>query len=134
MAEGLEPGTVISMADGQYVSLEDVKVGDDVFSYDAKSKEFKPSKVVGLDKVEMNTLYRIRAKEQIECSPGMKIMLSDGNTKVAKDIKEGDKIVDEYGQVEEVKNVEKVEKPLIMLSILVEDGSFVADGFVVISE
>jgi len=134
MKGGLDPGTIISMADGQYISIESVRVGDEVLSYDFSTKKFKPSKVLEIWTVKKNVLYKIEAADALMCSEDFLIALKDGTIKPAKDIKSGDIIIDEYGHEETVENVSAVEGEMRVVGIKVEGKTFVADGFVVCSE
>ncbi len=129
--EGLDYNSVISMADGQYLMLQELEEGDTVFSYDFKTKKIVPAKIIELKPVEKEYIYMIKAKEEIICSEGVKIMLNDGSFKPVNMVKENDIIIDDYGQEEPVVKLNKLQKPLTLIYIKPDKGNIIADGFIV---
>lgn len=127
----VDPETIVSMADGQFLAIEEVTEGDEVLSYDFKAKEFKPSQVTKVWTTEKNKVYRITVDEVLKCSSDHLIFLNDGSTKPAEKMRVGDPLIDEDGKVKHVKKVEVVDKMMMMFDMEVQAGNFLAEGIVV---
>lgn len=136
METAFEPETVISMADGQYVSMEEIYLGDEVLSYDFNEKRLKASKVTRVDNVEKAEVVRLITSrgDELVCSSGVKLVMHDGSTKDAKDIVPGDIVLGEEAKENKIINVSRAPAKAALIGICVEAGNFVANGIVVLSE
>lgn len=123
--------TSIKLADGQYVTLEEVEEGDEVLSYDFEKKVFVPSKVTKKWEVKKEKVYRVTVEEEIICSGDHLFFLEDGTTKPAEDLEVGEILMTETGMGKPIKKIIIEEKPLNMIDISVEIENFVAEGIVV---
>ena len=128
----LDSETAISMGDGQYLTLAEVQEGDEVLSYDFSKKENVVSKVKKIWATEKDAIFQIILGDTVlECSADHVIFLSDGATKAAKELRIGDPLLDEEGNVRPVKRIEVVKKLITLLDMEVEAGNFFAEGILV---
>jgi len=127
----LHPETSVALSDGQFISIEEVEVGDEVMSYNFLTQEFIPSKVVDKWEVKKNKVYTISVEESIMCSGDHVFFLSDGSTKAAEELKKGDLLLNDKGQAVVIKKIVVEDKELPMIDISVENENFVAENVVV---
>ncbi len=127
----LHPETCVHLADGQIIPLEQVKVGDEVLSYDFVSKEFSASKVVDKWEVKKDKVYTIEVEESVLCSEDHLFFLEDGSTKAASELKEGMNVVNDKSVSVPIKKISVEEKELPMIDISVEKENFLAENVVV---
>ncbi len=136
MENGFDAETAISMADGQYVNIEEVYIGDEVLSYDFSSKSFKASKVTKVESVEKAEVVKLITSkaDELVCSAGVRVMMPDGSAKEAKDVIAGEIVLGEDGKEEKIINVSKAVAKAALIGISVEAGTLVANDVVVLSE
>ena len=81
-------GTKVKMADGTYKPIEQIKAGDEVFSYDETTKSFVPSRVTQLNVNPPKRLVRVTLKngEKITCTEDHKFLTIEGKWVEAKDL------------------------------------------------
>ena len=127
----LHPETSVNLADGQVISLEEVKVGDEVLSYDFDSKEFVGSKVTDKWETKKDKVYSIVVEEAVICSGDHVFFLDDGSTKPASELEKGMKVINEKGMSVEIKEIKVEDRELPMIDISVEKKNFLAEGVVV---
>jgi len=125
----LATGTKITMADGSYKNIEDIKVGDMVISFNFETKEYSSAKVNKVIKrkdplVIINNILRV--------APDEPIYLADGKVKDAEDIKVGDSLINEKGGQVKVNTVESNIELVDTYDFTLEKNfNFFADGYLV---
>jgi hypothetical protein len=125
----LSPDTKIMMADGSEKTIDSVKAGDVVMSFDAKHARgiLKTAKVKATTTTENQKLVQIN---DLKITPLHKVVLSNGRAVMAKDVKVGDKILKGSGLLMTVKTVKTDLDPITVYNLSLEgdaDG-YVADG------
>lgn len=128
METGFNYETIVTMADGQYLTLEDIKEGDEVLSYDADKKEAVSSKVVSVSEMKAEKAVSVRANEEIICSEEQLFIMADGSKKKAVELRPGDVVLKEDLVGTPIKSVRVVEKPVEMISMKTKKGNFIAEG------
>lgn len=128
----LLPDTAVSMADGQYLSLEEVEVGDEVLSFDFAKKEFIASKIKNKWLRDKDKIFIIKVEDEIiECSADHILFMYDGGEKPAESLAVGEKLISQKGNAIKIKEIRVIDKAAGMIDIEVENGNFVANGVVV---
>ena len=82
--------TMITMADGQFVVLGDIVVGDEVMAVNLAEKEQCTAKVLEILDEESDRIVSVRVQEEIHCSDTQKFVMSDFSTKKSVELKPGD--------------------------------------------
>ncbi|MFH1455779.1 MAG: polymorphic toxin-type HINT domain-containing protein [archaeon] len=124
--------TEIAMADGQFLSLEEVEVGDEVLSYDFESKTLKPSEVLDKWVKPTENIYKIHVEEIVTASKDHLFFLLDGLTKASEELQVGDLLLGRDGSGKEIKKIEVDEQIKInLIDISVANKNFVAEGLIV---
>jgi len=119
--------TKISMADGTQKAIKDIKAGEEVVSFNAKSTRnstLTKAKILASAITENQKIIKIN---NTNITPLHKIVLANGRAVAAQDIKVGDKMLKANGLVEEVTKIEAGRKPITVYNIVLEEG---ADGYV----
>ena len=97
IAHCLHPDTLIQLADGQVVSISEMKDCDKVLSLNLKTQKLETSKIKKAKHISSEYLYYIRAPfSEIKCSPEHRMLVvSDKKIieKKARDIDKNDKLV-----------------------------------------
>ncbi|RME55020.1 hypothetical protein D6777_01915 [Candidatus Woesearchaeota archaeon] len=128
----LHPDTIISMADGQYVSVVDVQEGDEVVSYNFNLKKFVTSKVKKVWTTKKDKVYSITVGDStLNCSADHVIFLEDGTELPAEKLREGMMLIDESGAPVKITKIIVEDKVVEMVDMEVEMQNFLADGLVV---
>ncbi len=128
----LHPETAVLLDDGQWISLEEVEVGEKVMSYNFVKKEFVPSEILKKWDVVKNKVYKVTAGEEIIIASGDHIFfLEDGTQKAAEELQEGMSLLNEDGQGTSIKKIIIEEKEMTLIDITVAQENFVAQGIVV---
>jgi peptide subunit release factor 1 (eRF1) len=127
----LHPETIVSLADGQHVAIEEIQVGDEVRSYDFLLKEFVSSKVLDKWETKKSNIYKVCAKEEIVCSGDHLFFLEDGTTKPASELKVGMFLVNDKGFPIAIRSISQEDKEIPLIDIKVEKENFVAECVVV---
>ena len=125
----LASGTKITMADGSYKNIENIKVGDPVTSYKVETKEHTTSKV---DKVIKRKDPLVIINNTLRAAPDEPVYLADGSIKQSIDIKIGDYLLNEKGEQVKVNTVEQNTELVDTYDFTLENGdNFFADGYLV---
>jgi len=127
----LHPETAVLLYDGQWVPLEQLQVGDNVQSFDFKTRSFISSDVLEKWDVVKNKVYRISLEEEIIASADHLFFFEDGTTKAAEELQEGMQLLDEHGQTQSIRKITVEEKEIMLIDIKVANENFVAEGIVV---
>jgi len=101
-------GTKIAMPDGTYKNIEQIKIGDIVKAYNAKTKEITQEEVLQIfhHKREQMTPYYLIINEDLKVTPNHPIY-KDGKYIEAGKLKAGDKINIENNQIT-INSIEKI--------------------------
>lgn len=143
--------TKISLSDNSVKTIDKVKSGDEILTYNSADNKFEKTKVISVAKVPHNNLVEIDFGDKVITSTDDHPYLSENGWKSCKpngtknykgyegvkELKVGDKIyfIGENGKAElkEVKGIKKVDKKEMCYTVTkVESGdNFIADGAVV---
>lgn len=128
----LDPETAVLLDDGQWISLEEIQVGDKVMSFDFAQKTFAGSEVLKKWDVEKEKIYKITAGEELIIASADHILfLEDGTEIAAEELGEGMLLLNEDGRGTSVKKIIIEDKKTRLIDITVAQGNFVAEGLVV---
>lgn len=127
----LHPETVVHLADGQLLPLEEINVGDEVLSYDFTKQIFVPSKVLETWEVKKEKIYSITTEDTIIASGDHIFFLADGTTKAAEELQVGMRLLNGNGQPASITYIVIEEKEIPLIDIKVENENFVAENLVV---
>jgi len=128
----LHLSTIVSMADGQYLSIVEIQKGDEVLSYDFDNKKFISSKVKKVWRTIKDKVYKIFVgEEHLICSADHLVFLDDGSTLPAENLEAGMMIMNGRGLSKPITKIESEEKQIELIDIEVENKNFVAEGIVV---
>lgn len=124
-------GTKITLADGSTKNVEDLKVGDTVRSFDVKTGQFVSVAVT-------ETSSKKEGGDYVKINGGSGVTLdhrfySNGQFIKAGDLKVGDELIDEKGNVIKIASVVHKPGPVWVHPIRVQDppATFIAEGIVV---
>ncbi|HLC22250.1 MAG TPA: hypothetical protein VJJ79_00565 [Candidatus Nanoarchaeia archaeon] len=127
----LHPETVVHLADGQLLQLEEINIGDEVLSYDFTKQTFVPSKVLETWEVKKEKVYTITTEDTIVASGDHLFFLADGTTKAAEELQVGMQLLNGNGQPASITYIVIEEKEITLIDIKVENENFVAENLVV---
>ena len=127
----LHPETVVHLADGQLLQLEEINIGDEVLSYDFTKQTFVPSKVLETWEVKKEKVYTITTEDTIVASGDHLFFLADGTTKSAEELQVGMQLLNGNGQPASITYIVIEEKEITLIDIKVENENFVAENLVV---
>jgi len=127
----LDAETIVNMADGQAIPIDDIVKGDEVESFDFKGKKCIPSKVLEKWEVKKNKIYKITVEEEIIASGDHLFFMEDETTKAAEELEVGMMVLNCKGLGVAIKKIDVVEKEVVLIDIKVENENFIADGIVV---
>ncbi|MFH1971849.1 MAG: hypothetical protein ABIJ18_00040 [archaeon] len=127
----LDPETIVNLADGQTIPIDDIEVGDEVESFDFKQKKCIPSKVLDRWEVKKDKVYKITVEEEIIASGDHLFFMVDETTKAAEELQVGMIVLNCNGQGIVITKIDVVEKEVMLIDIKVENENFIADGVVV---
>jgi len=128
----LMPDTTVSMADGQFLTIDETEVGDEVLSFDFAKREFIASKIKNKWLRDKDRIFVIKTGEEgLECSADHMLFTYEGEEKPAEALAAGEKLISQKGQAVKIKEIRVIEKATGMIDIEVENGNFVANGIVV---
>ena len=124
-------GTKVKIENG-YKSIEDIKIGEKVYSYNLDTNELELKEVI--DTIESSTIdtYKMTiGNKTVEMSPRHQIYIIDKGWTRAYDVKSGDNMLSINGEKIEITNIEykKYDKPIKTYNLTVEGNSnyFVTD-------
>ena len=124
-------GQKILMADRTQKNIEDVKVGDEILSFNQDSKKLEKDKVAGVDK---NPTYHndyFIFNNTLKTSSDHEIFVNNG-FKQAQDIKIGDLLLDSNGKEVKVKKIDHIYKKVKTYDLTTEKNhNFFASGYLV---
>lgn len=122
-------GTKISLADGSYLNVEDIKAGTIVKAYDLKSNKTAASSVVRTFQSKSDGYLVINNKLRLTQSHPLFI---DNKWVKAKDAKVGDYLFTETGKKIKIQDIQYVNEPLDVYNFEVADYSnYFAEGYLV---
>ncbi|MFA5887164.1 MAG: Hint domain-containing protein [Candidatus Nanoarchaeia archaeon] len=120
--------TMITMADGQFVVLGDIVVGDEVMAVNLAEKEQCTAKVLEILDEESGNIVSVRTQEEIHCSETQAFIMSDFSKKKAIDLRPGDILLREGLLETPVKSVRANPKSRDLLTLKTDKGTFMAEG------
>jgi len=119
----LAAGTTVSMADGSYKDIENVKVGDIVKSSGGNGM---------VAKVIQREDPIITINGTLKAAPDEVVRLADGKTEATNQLKIGDQLLSESGQAVTVATIVRSNKLAKTYDLALKNGStFFADGYLV---
>ena len=124
-------GTKVKTETG-FKNIEDVKVGEKVYSYNLETNELELKKVHGTITSSTKDTYTLTiGNKKVEMSPKHQIYIVDKGWTRAYEVKKGDKMLNSNKEVVEIKNIEyKVyDSPIKTYNLTIEGNSnyFVTD-------
>ena len=124
-------GTKVKTESG-YKNIEDIKIGEKVYSYNLDTNELELKEVTHLIRsTTMDTFKMTIGNKTIEMSPRHQIYIIDKGWTRAYDVKSGDMMLSINGEKIEITNIEyiKYDKPIQTYNLTVEGNSnyFVTD-------
>ena len=123
----LAAGTTVSMADGSYKDIEDIKVGDIV-----KSSNGKIITDEAVTKVVQREDPIITINGTLKAAPDEVVYLANGKTETANLIKVGDQLLGQNGQAVTVTTIAQSNELTKTYDLMLENGNtFFADGYLV---
>ncbi len=118
-------GTKVYTDKGQ-VNIEDIKVGDMVYSFNLNNNTRELKEVLNTITSSTKTIYKMTiGSEVLEMSPRHELYIVDKGWVRAFDVKEGDQMVDANKKVVDITNIEVInyEKPITTYNLTVEGNS-----------
>jgi hypothetical protein len=123
----LAAGTTVSMADGSYKDIEDIKVGDIV-----KSSNGKIITDEAVTKVVQREDPIITINGILKAAPDELVYLANGKTETVNLIKVGDQLLGQNGQAVTVTTIAQSNELTKTYDLMLENGNtFFADGYLV---
>ncbi|MBW3521118.1 Hint domain-containing protein [Chryseobacterium sp. NKUCC03_KSP] len=114
-------GTLISTTEG-LKKIEDIEIGDLVWSYNESNKNNELKKVVSTSKNDAKSFILINiGNVKIECTLEHPFYMN-GNWVEAKDLKIGDELLSKDGQISKITSITKEENSKIVYNFEVEDN------------
>jgi len=127
----LSPDTFVLLDDWESVKLKDIHVDSKVLRFDLDTKQMMSSAVLDKWDVECDSYFEIYfSGGKITASGDHLFFLSDGTTKCADVLEEGDVLLAESGGNAVVEKVKYIQKKINLIDIKVEGGNFIANGVV----
>jgi len=123
-------GTEITMAEGSYKNIEDVKVGDLVKYYDFKERKIKETTITKINihsPEEMGYDYYLIVNDKLRVTPNHPLDKPDGKVIFAGELKIGDVLQGEDGEVE-IFSIEKAYNIVTTYSLETESRHYFIDG------
>src|SRR3989344_4899593 len=126
----LLPGTHITLADRSYKKIEDIKVGDEVLSFDPSKSIFTTGKVVDIFSYIKKTGYLV-INTKLKLTADHPVWIKDRQWVRAADLRRNDIMIEESGHEEKIVTIWKVEKPVLVYDISIEGvvKSYFAEGY-----
>jgi len=112
------PGTKIIMGDHSTKNIEDIKVGDQVLSYDTKTESIVTAKVSGTLSHTMPEYYVINNDLEITATNPI---LANGEWKLPPQLKIGDKLLLSEGKTGYINSIQYIKKQVIVHNLQVEN-------------
>ena len=128
----LTKDTIISMADGQFLKIEEVEESDEVLSFDFNERKFKPSKVLKKWSTSKEEIYTIICGDnELVCSKDHSIFIENGKTKTAETLTPHDFLLDEKANPVKIREVLSDLKMQELIDLEIENKNFIANGIIV---
>ena len=126
----LLPGTHITLADRSYKKIEDIKVGDEVLSFDPSNSFFTTGKVDDIFSYIKKTGYLV-INTKLKLTADHPVWIKDRQWVRAADLRRNDIMIEESGHEEKIVTIWKVEKPVLVYDINIEGvvKSYFAEGY-----
>lgn len=138
--------TLITMADGSKKAIQEIEAGEAVKSFDMNSKsDLKTAKISHTTITHNQVLIKIITKMEglfasdeeriLKITPRHKIVLASGRGVMAQDIRAGDKILNNEGEVLVVQDIDTSLPRTKVYNLVLEDGmeGYIANGIRVFS-
>ena len=127
--------TKITMADGTQKPIRKIKAGEKVMAFDAKHARngaLMPAVVKATAVTKKQKIVKIN---DLRVTPLHKIVLANGRSVAAQDIKVGDRIMMASGMVDTVRTIDKDQAPTTVYNLVLEKGmdGYLAGGVRVMS-
>ncbi|MFH1637320.1 MAG: hypothetical protein ABIB71_02745 [Candidatus Woesearchaeota archaeon] len=129
----MDPETVVYMADGQFLPIEDLEEGDLVRCYNFDLKLFANSRVKKVWTASKELYYEIDVGKtaKLKCSADHLIFTKEGEPMPASSLTVSEEVLGEDGYPRPIRAIKKIEKSMEMVDIEVESGNFIAEGIIV---
>jgi len=125
-------GTQVLLADGSYKSIEDVKAGDSVMSYNMEEGRFIGASVVATTKHENDKYYIVNDNMKLTTNH---ILMVNGQWATASDMKVGDYLLNANGDRVAVASIKEVEEQVDVFNLVTEEPhDFFAQNYLVHNE
>jgi hypothetical protein len=125
-------GTQVLLADGSYKSIEDVKAGDSVMSYNMDEGKFIGASVVATTKHENDKYYIINDSMKVTTNH---ILMVNGQWTTASDMKVGDYLLNANGNRVAVTSIKEIEAPVEVFNLVTDEPhDFFAQNYLVHNE
>jgi len=125
-------GSSVELEDGKSIKIEDLKVGDNVKSYNFKEKKFIYSEVLDKWIRDKKEIFIIKTeKNKVECSKDHLFFLENGKTKAAEELTKNDILLDNNAKPIKIKNIKRINKKVDMIDISVKNRNFIANCVIV---
>ena len=122
-------GTLITMADGSKIPIEEVKVDDRVLSFDSEKNAFVPDKVVQTFKHQASEYLIVNGHWKVTANHPVfngKDWVEVGSLKI------GDNLYNNQNQPEVIKTIVKIKEPVAVYNIEVNPvHTYIAGGYIV---
>lgn len=127
-------GTEITLEDGNVKNIEDIQEGDTLISFDTHNKKFTTGRVSKVHKSVQQDLVEITTEtgEVVKSTLGHRIYSSEG-WRDAKDLREGDVLINSNGDETKITNIEKIlgEFEVYHIMNVGNDHTYFANGILV---
>jgi hypothetical protein len=128
----LSADTKITMVDGSRKEIIKIAAGEKVLSFDAQNPRGKlfTSAVKSVAVTEGQRVMRVTfedSKTVLKITPEHKVVLSSGRSVMARDLREGDELVDSKARVAVVADSQFIDEAITVYNLVLEDG---ADGYI----
>ncbi len=129
----LDPDTVVHMADGQMIPIQELEEGDLVRCYDFELKLFTHSRVTKVWTTSKDFFYEfmLGGKTLLKCSSDHVVFLKDGSELAAEGLKVGDELMDHNGFPKPVRSIKRIDRKKELVDMEVDKGNFIAEDVVV---
>lgn len=113
------------LAENGYKNIEDIVVGEKVYSYNLETNNLELKEVTGkIISSANNTIKMTIEKEQVEMSDRHELYIIDRGWVRAYDVRVGDKMLNSKGEIVEISNIEEIiyETPIPTYNITVDSN------------
>ena len=130
--ECLHPTTLVKMGDNSEKMIKDVKIGDEVWSFntDTKKKEIKEVDYVYKNLSKSENMYEIEMEngEVIYITGNHKVLLKSNEWKRTDNLEIGNEII-KYTNVEKIKKITKIDYKGDVYNLRIKDGNNITNNY-----